>query len=119
MLFRSAEIKEKGSEITNTPQNENKGTRGENGERSVPSSSPDSGLPMSAPVPDTWDTLLAAIPPSATNNQTRNVETNTTVQNMTINAPGADAQDIMQNAATALQQVSASLNVTAADGGVI
>lgn len=106
-----AEVKERAAQTTNSGS--------PNTPASQTTTAPDTATPATAPpVPDTWDTVLAAIPPSATNNQTRNVETNTTVQNMTINAPGADAQDIMQNAATALQQASASLNTAAADGSV-
>lgn len=68
--------------------------------------------------PDTWDTVLAAVPPSATTNQSSSVETNTTVQNVNVFTQATDADGIARDMKNGVNKAYSSSNTAAADGGV-
>lgn len=68
--------------------------------------------------PDTRDTVLAAVPPSATTNQSSSVETNTTVQNVNVFTQATDADGIARDMKNGVNKAYSSSNTAAADGGV-
>lgn len=88
-----------------------------------PSTSAGGSVPVS-PFPDVIPTnaqlTAAAIPASLTTDNTRNttIQSDTTIQNMTIQTPATDADGILRDARSAADRRFAGLGVMAAEGGV-
>lgn len=71
-------------------------------------------------IPKSEDLTKAAIPASLTTDNTRNttIQSDTTIQNMTIQTPATDADGILRDARSAADRRLAGLGVMAAEGGV-
>lgn len=80
------------------------------------------GMPFASPgvIPTNEQLTKAAIPASLTTDNTRNttIQSDTTIQNMTIQTPATDADGILRDARSAADRRLAGLGVMAAEGGV-
>lgn len=74
-------------------------------------------MTAAATIP-TASQLLAAGAASVTNNNSRTINADTTIQNMTIQTPATDADGILRDARSAADRRLAGLGVMAAEGGV-